>query len=56
MYAALEMSNPEYWYGGMAFGFVFVGVAIWAALYLWRRSAVVIWLGDGLYRFVLGLF
>ncbi len=56
MYTAHEMSNPEYWYGGMAFGFVFVGVAIWAAIYLWRRSAVVIWLGDGLYRFVMALF
>jgi len=56
MYTAHEMSNPEYWYGGMSFGFIFVGVAIWAAIYLWRRSAVVIWLGDGLYRFVLSLF
>lgn len=56
MYTAHEMSNPEYWYGGTSFGFIFVGVAIWAAIYLWRRSAVVIWLGDGLYRFVLGLF
>ncbi len=56
MYTAHEMSNPEYWYGGVAFGFLFGGVAIWAAIYLWRRSAVVIWLGDGLYRFVLALF
>ncbi|HMA07689.1 MAG TPA: hypothetical protein VKP68_07505, partial [Ramlibacter sp.] len=56
MYAAHEMSNPEYWYGGAAFGFILVGVALWAVVYLWRRSAVVIWLGDGLYRFVLGLF
>ncbi len=56
MYTAHEMSNPEYWYGGMSFGLVFVGVVIWAAIYLWRRSAAVIWLGDGLYRFVLGLF
>ncbi len=55
MYTAHEMSNPEYWYGGMSFGFVFVGVALWAAIYLWRRSAVVIWLGDGLYRFVMAL-
>lgn len=52
MYAAHEMSNPEYWYGGMNFVLIFVGVAIWASIYLWRRSAVVIWLGDGLYRFV----
>ncbi len=56
MYTAHEMSNPEYWYGGTAFGFIFVGVAIWTVLYLWRRSAVVVWLGDGLYRFVMSLF
>ncbi len=56
MYTAHEMSNPEYWYGGMNFPLIFVGVAIWAAVYLWRRSAVVIWLGDGLYRFVSNLF
>ncbi len=56
MYTAHEMSNPEYWYGGMAFGVVFVGIALWTAIYLWRRSAAVIWIGDGLYRFVLALF
>ncbi len=56
MYTAHEMTNPEYWYGGMSFVLVFVGVALWAAIYLWRRSVVVIWLGDGLYRFVLNLF
>ncbi len=56
MYTAHEMSNPEYWYGGVSFAFIFVGVALWAAIYLWRRSAAVIWLGDGLYRFVLALF
>lgn len=56
MYTAHEMSNPEYWYGGMNFALIFVGVAIWAAIYLWRRSAVVIWLGDGLHRSVMNLF
>lgn len=56
MYTAHEMSNPEYWYGAMSFAFVFVGVVLWAGIYLWRRSAAVIWLGDGLYRFVLALF
>ncbi len=56
MYTAHEMSNPEYWYGGVNFVLIFVGVAIWASIYLWRRSAVVIWLGDGLYRFVGNLF
>jgi hypothetical protein len=56
MYTAHEMSNPEYWYGGMSFTLVFVGVMIWSAIYLWRRSATVIWLGDGLYRFFGSLF
>ncbi len=50
------MSNPEYWYGSMSFALVFVGVALWTVIYLWRRSAIVIWLGDGLYRFVMALF
>jgi hypothetical protein len=48
MYTAHEMTNPEYWYEGMMFGLVFVGVAVMAAIYLWRRSTVVLWLGDGL--------
>jgi hypothetical protein len=56
MYTAHEMSNPEYWYAGVNFSLIFVGVAIWAWIYLWRRSAVVIWLGDGLYRLVSNLF
>jgi Na+-transporting NADH:ubiquinone oxidoreductase subunit NqrB len=56
MYMAHEMTNPEYWYESMNFILPFVGVAIFAAIYLWRRSAVVIWLGDGLYRFVGNLF
>jgi hypothetical protein len=56
MYMAHEMTNPEYWYAGMNFILPFVGVAIFAAIYLWRRSVVVIWLGDGLYRFVGNLF
>ncbi len=56
MYTAHEMSNPEYWYGGVNFVLIFVGVTIWAFVYLWRRSAVAIWLGDGLYRFVGSLF
>jgi hypothetical protein len=56
MYTAHEMSNPEYWYGNMSFVLVFVGITIWAGIYLWRRSAVAIWLGDGLYRFAGRLF
>lgn len=56
MYTAHEMSNPEYWYGSVNFVLIFVGVVIWASVYLWRRSVVVIWLGDGLYRFAGKLF
>ena len=52
MYTAHEMTNPEHWYEGMNFGFVSVGVALIAALYLWRRSVVVIWLGDGVRWFL----
>ena len=55
MYTAHEMSNPEYWYEGMSFGFVFVGVALITALYLWRRNVVAIWLGDGVRWFLNGL-
>jgi len=56
MYTAHEMSNPEYWYEGLKFPLVFVGVALTASIYLWRQSIVVIWLGDGLGRFVSHLF
>jgi len=56
MYTAHEMSNPEYWYEGLEFPLVFVGVALTASIYLWRQSIVVIWLGDGLGRFVSRLF
>ncbi len=52
MYTAHEMSNPEYWYEGSKFLLIFVGVALTASIYLWRRSIVVIWLGDGLGRFI----
>jgi hypothetical protein len=52
MYVAHEMSNPEYWYEGMNFTMTYFGVAILAAIYLWRRSAIIIWIGDGLMRFV----
>lgn len=47
MYTAHEISNPEYWYEGLPLAFVFIGVTLFAAIYLWRRSIVVIWLGDG---------
>lgn len=56
MYTAHEMSNPEYWYGHLSFLFVFVGIVVATAVYIWRRSLVVIWLGDGLSRFVTQLF
>lgn len=56
MYAAHEMSNPEYWYEGMNFVLVFIGVTVYAFIYLWRRSVMVIWLGDGLGRFLSRLF
>lgn len=56
MYAAHEMTNPEYWYEGMNFVLVFIGVAVYASIYLWRRSVVAIWLGDGLGRFISKLF
>ena len=55
-YTAHEMSNPEYWYEGVMFGVIFVGVALVAAIYLWRRSSIVIWLGDGLGWFARALF
>lgn len=56
MYTAHEMSNPEYWYEGSKFLLIFVGVALTAFIYLWRRSIVVLWLGDGLGRFLSRLF
>jgi membrane protease YdiL (CAAX protease family) len=53
MYTAHELSNPEYWYEGLDFTFVFVGVVLLTVLYLWRRNVVAIWLGDGV-RWMLG--
>jgi hypothetical protein len=52
MYTAHEISNPEYWYEGMQFALVFIGVVVFAAIYLWRRSIVVTWLSDGLRWFL----
>lgn len=56
MYTLHEMSNPEYWYENVSFIFVFIGVTVITAVYLWRRSTVVLWLGDGLGRFLGRLF
>lgn len=50
MYMAHEMTNPEYWYEQVSFGMIFAGIVIWAAIYLWRRSVIIIWLGDGFGR------
>jgi hypothetical protein len=56
MYTVHEMSNPEYWYEGVKYPLIFIGVALTTSIYLWRRSIVVIWLGDGLGRFASRLF
>jgi hypothetical protein len=47
MYTLHEVSNPEYWYEGLQFTFVFIGVTLFAALYIWRKSIIVTWLCDG---------
>jgi hypothetical protein len=56
MYVVHEMTNPEYWYEGVFFPIIFIGVTLFAMIYLWRRSVIVIWLGDGLERFLNILF
>jgi membrane protease YdiL (CAAX protease family) len=55
MYTAHEISNPEYWYEGMQFALVYIGVVVFAAIYLWRRSIVVTWLSDGFRWFLSSL-
>ena len=56
MYTLHEMTNPEYWYESTPFVLTFVGITAWAAVYLWRRSVVIIWLGDGFHRYIQRLF
>lgn len=56
MYMLHEMTNPEYWYEGTRFAFIFVGVALACGIYLWRRALPPIWFGDGLARFIQGSF
>lgn len=56
MYVFHEMTNPEYWYGGVFFPIIFIGIALFAAVYLWRRNVIAIWLGDGLGWFLTRLF
>ena len=55
VHAAHEMTNPEYWYGGMQFALVAVGAALAAAVSLWRKSLLPLWLGDGVARSMQGL-
>jgi hypothetical protein len=52
MYTLHEISNPEYWYEGLPFVYVFIGVTLFAAIYLWRKSMVVTWLSDGIQWFL----
>lgn len=56
MYTFHEMTNPEYWYEGMSFPIIFVGIALFTMIYLWRRNIIAIWLGDGLGWFLGRLF
>jgi membrane protease YdiL (CAAX protease family) len=56
MYTAHEMTNPEYWYQGTSFVFIFIGVILFAAVYLWRRNIAVTWLSDGFRWFLSNLF
>jgi hypothetical protein len=56
MYVFHEMTNPEYWYGGILFPVIFIGIALFAMIYLWRRNVIAIWLGDGLGWFLTRLF
>jgi hypothetical protein len=56
MYVFHEMTNPEYWYEGMFFPIIFIGIALFAMIYLWRRNVIAVWLGDGLGWFLTRLF
>jgi hypothetical protein len=56
MYTLHEMTNPEYWYEGMFFPMVFVGIVLFTAVYLRSRNVVAMWLGDSLGRFLARLF
>ncbi len=56
LYMTHELSNPEYWYGGLDFGLTFVGATVLAVLYLARRNVVAVWLADGACRFASRLF
>ncbi|HLO14042.1 MAG TPA: hypothetical protein VK206_04375, partial [Anaerolineales bacterium] len=56
MYTLHELTNPEYWYEGMFFPIILVGIALFTMIYLWRRNIIAIWLGDGLGWFIRNLF
>ena len=56
MYMLHEMTNPEYWYEGAVFYLIGLGVALITVVYLWRRSIIVVWLGDGLGSLLGGLY
>ena len=56
MYTLHEMSNPEYWYSNMNFIFTYFGVLFTASVYIWRKSVVVIWVSDGIGRFISSLW
>lgn len=56
MYGFHEMTNTEYWYEGRFFPLIFIGVAVFTAIYLWRRNVIAIWVGDGLGKFISRLF
>jgi len=52
MYTTHEMTYPGFWYVSMDFLRVFIPITFLAFLYLWRRSVIMIWLGDGLVKFI----
>jgi hypothetical protein len=52
LYTLHEMSDPEYWYEGLSFPATFFGVGLMSAIYLWKNSFIVTWVGDGLGRFL----
>ncbi|MCL5070514.1 MAG: hypothetical protein M1308_06415 [Actinobacteria bacterium] len=56
MYTIHEMSNPEYWYEGVQFYYIFIGVFILTIIYLNRRNVLILWLGSGLGIFLSQLF
>lgn len=56
MYTIHEMTNPEYWFEGVQFYYIFIGVFILTVIYLNRRNVLILWLGSGLGVFLSQLF